>query len=260
MENSLLDNVRQIVLEASKIMLEDQSFSVSEKDSIANIVTTNDVKVQEFLKKELALILPESSFFCEEDDLKDSSKDYVWVIDPIDGTMNYAKHFPISTISVGLTYKKEIILGVVYNPYIDMMFYGEKGKGSYLNGKQIHVSDASFESSILFTAFNSYDKSKSPKAFAFVEDAFYQVTDVRRTGSAAFELCCLAAGKGDLYLEPTLQPYDYAGASIIVMEAGGCISDLEGGLQFEKPCAIIAANKKDNYNRLISIGRKHFCD
>ena len=260
MNSSLLNQVIGIVDDASKIMLDDTHFSIEEKDGASNIVTTNDVAVQNYLKDHLSALLPSSSFYCEENDVKDITGEYVWIIDPIDGTTNYSKHVPFCAISVGLEYKKEIILGVVYNPYLKMMFAAEKGKGATLNGSPIHVSNTTFNHSLLYTAFNSYNKSKSHLTFEFAQDIFKEVVDIRRIGTAAFELCLLAAGKGDLYLEIRLCPYDYAGASIVVLEAGGHISNLDGVLQFDDPGLICAANTKENHDHLIEIAKRHLQD
>ena len=122
----MLDEIVKIIKEASKIMLDDSHLNVKEKDGVSNLVTTNDVKVQNFLQDKFSKLLPDSSFYCEEGDIKDTSKDYVWIIDPIDGTTNYACHIGVCAISVALEYKGEVIIGVVYNPYQNHLFTAEK--------------------------------------------------------------------------------------------------------------------------------------
>ena len=208
----MLDKVIAIVKNASLIMLDDDNFVVQEKDGVSNLVTTNDVRVQNFLVRELSLLLPESAFLCEEGDVRDTSKDYVWIIDPIDGTTNYACHIGVCAISVALEYKHEIIIGVVYNPYQNTLFYAKKGEGAFLNGKKIHTSNKLFNQAVLYTAFSAYEKNKSNTAFDFSRDIFPHVNDLRRTGSAAFEICSVAAGRGDMFLEMKLQPWDFAAA------------------------------------------------
>lgn len=255
----MLEKIKEIVLQASEIMLDDQRFKVSEKDGVTNLVTTNDVKVQEFLQSKLVELLPQSSFFCEEGDVKDLSKDYIWIIDPIDGTTNYARHISICAISVALEYKGEIIIGVVYNPYQKIMFTAEKGKGAYLNGKRIHVSDKKFNECVVYTAFSAYDKTQSYKAFEFSRELFPHINDLRRTGSAAFEICSVGAGHGDIFIEMKLQPWDYAAASLVIKEAGGYISSLDiNALPLDKPTLVAAANTKENLEELLSYARKHF--
>ena len=255
----MLEKVIEIVKEASKIMLDDKHFIIDEKDGVENIITTNDVKVQEFLFEKLSKLLPNSSFYCEEGDLKDSSKDYVWIIDPIDGTTNYARHIGVCAISVALEYKGKIIMGIVYNPYQNCLYFAEKGKGAYLNGKRITTTNKPFNECILYTAFSQYNKANSHTAFAFAEHIFQYVNDIRRTGSAAFEICNVAAGKGDLFLEIKLSPWDYAAASLIIKEAGGHISGKDGkAIPLEQPSIVIAANNKENHALLMEHAKKYF--
>ena len=255
----MLNQIVDIVKQASQIMLDDESFKVSEKDGVTNLVTTNDVKVQEFLQDKLSKLLPEGSFFCEEGDVKDLSKDYIWIIDPIDGTTNYARHISVCAISVALEYKGEIIIGVVYNPYQNALYTAEKGKGSYLNGKRIHVSDKGFNECVVYTAFSAYDKTQSNKTFEFCKELFPHINDLRRTGSAAFEICSIGAGRGDIFFEIKLQVWDYAAASLILKEAGGYISSLDiNNIPLDHPSLVAAANSKENLVKLLEIARKYF--
>ena len=254
----MLNKVIKIVKEASKIMLND-SFNVMEKDGVTNLVTTNDIAVQDYLVKELSKLLPNSGFFLEEGDERDSSEEYVWIIDPIDGTTNYARHISVCAISVALVKNNEVILGVIYNPYQKLLFHSVKGKGAYLNRKRIHVSTKSFKEAILYTAFSAYNKKESYKAFRFAEDIFPYVNDLRRTGSAAFEIASIGAGRGDMFLEIKLQPWDYAAASLILTEAGGYISGInENELPLFKPTIIIAANNKENHHLLVEKAKEYF--
>ena len=255
----MLNRIVNIVMEASKIMLDDQSFRVDEKDGVTNLVTTNDVKVQEFLQDQLAKLLPESSFFCEEGNVKDLSKDYIWIIDPIDGTTNYARHITVCAISVALEYKGEIIIGVVYNPYQNALYTAEKGKGAYLNGKRIHVSNKKFNECVVYTAFSAYDKRQSNNCFEFCKELFPQINDLRRTGSAAFEICSVGAGRGDIFFEMKLQVWDYAAASLVIKEAGGYISSLDiNHLPLDRPSLVAASNSKENLEKLLAVAKKYF--
>lgn len=254
----MLDKIIEVVKQASKIMLDDQHFSVKEKDGVTNLVTTNDVKVQEFLQKELIKVLPNSSFFCEEGDVKDFSKEYVWIIDPIDGTTNYSCHITVCAISVALEHKGEIVKAVVFNPYQNLLFTAEKGKGAYLNGKPIHVTNKKFNECVMYTAFSAYDKSQCDKTFKFAHDIFPYINDLRRTGSSAFEICSIAAGRGDLFIELKLSPWDYAAASLVIKEAGGfiCSRDFHS-IPLDHPSLIIAANTKENLEKLYDFGMKY---
>lgn len=255
----MLEKIIHIVKEASKIMLDDQHFVVEQKDGMTNLVTTNDVKVQVFLQKELAILLPNSSFYCEEGDVKDLSKDYIWIIDPIDGTSNYVCHISVCAISVALEYQGEIIIGVVYNPYQNALFCAQKGKGATLNGQPIHVSNKEFPKCIMYTAFSAYDKTQIDKTFKFAHDIFPLINDLRRTGSAAFEICCVATGRGDLFIELKLHPWDYAAASLIIKEAGGfiCGRDIDN-LPLDHSSLVIAGNTKENLIKLHSFAKNYF--
>jgi myo-inositol-1(or 4)-monophosphatase len=151
-----------------------------------------------------------------------------------------------SVVSVALMRRGEVILGVVRHPYLDLTFWAYKGRGAFLNGKPIHVSDRSIEHAMLATAWSAYDKSKAPACFRIAEKLYSVCEDIRRTGTAAFELCLLAKGAVDIYFEINLSPWDYAAASRIVEEAGGHIRSLDGGVHLYGPGPVIAGNTADN--------------
>lgn len=254
----MIEKVKEIVLNASKFMFEKVD-KIDEKDGVTNIVTAQDLEVQEFLVKELKKLIKDSSFFCEEEGLKDLSKDYVWIIDPIDGTTNFSRGIPFTVISVALAYKNEVILGVVYNPFSKEMFCAEKGKGSYLNGNKIHVSNRSFNECLLATAFSCYDKTKSIKCINFLRDIFNKVNDIRRIGSAANELCYLACGRIDLFYEIRLRPWDYAASSIIIREAGGTISTENiDDIVLNRDVPVYAGNSQLNHKKLFEAVQDSF--
>ena len=132
-----------IVRDASKFMITD-GFEIEQKGGCENIVTSSDLAVQNFLCEKLLEIMPESGFLCEEKDINDSQHEYTWIIDPIDGTANYSRGIDQCAICVGLKHDDEMEMGVVYIPRTNEMFHAEKGKGAYLNGKPIHVSNRPF--------------------------------------------------------------------------------------------------------------------
>ena len=152
-----INSVIAIVKKAAKYM-QTNTFEISQKGDYSNIVTSSDIAVQNFLCKQLSKILPESGFLCEEEDIWDNSHEYTWIIDPIDGTANYSRGIAQSAICVGLKHNTDIIKGIVYIPMADELFYAEKNKGAFLNGKQIHVSGRPFQNSILSTALPVYHK------------------------------------------------------------------------------------------------------
>lgn len=246
-----------IVRKASALMM-DRSFAIEQKDGCANIVTSSDLAVQEFLCRELSAALPGCGFICEEEGVCDPDKEYVWIIDPIDGTANYARGLDHCCISVGLKHLDEIVLGVVFCPSRDEMYCAEKGKGACCNGSPIHASSRTFEDGIMFAALSTYHKEYSAICSDIILDVYRRSNDTRRYGSAAIELCMMAAGYAELYFEMLLQPWDYAAAMLILSEAGGVVSSLDGGQpRFSGPDMIIAANSPANHSRLLSIVRSH---
>ena len=248
--------VEAIVREASLLMIKDD-FQVNEKDGAINIVTSSDLAVQRFLCARLKELLPESEFFCEEEDLQNEGE-YVWIIDPIDGTANYARSLGESAISVALAHCGEVILGVVYNPYKEHMFTAEKGSGAYLNDRPIRVSDKTFGQSLFCTAASLYCKDYAETCFRIMEDTYGKCNDFRRFGSAALELCYLAAGRCDLYFEIRLFPWDYAAAQLIVHEAGGVVRGFDGDLpSLCQSSPVIGANSRENFEILNGIVHSH---
>lgn len=252
-----LDSIISIVKQASKLMMTDK-FEITQKCGYADIVTSSDMAVQDFLCKKLSDLLPGSGFLCEEADVHDTSRQYTWVIDPIDGTANYSRGIDQCGICVGLHHNGEIIQSVVYLPRTEELFYAEKGKGAFLNGRQIHVSDRPFQNAILCTALAVYRKEFAQTCSDIIVEAFRQCNDIRRFGAAASELCYIAMGRCELYFEYIISPWDYAAASLILTEAGGVFSDLMGNpVNGTTPTGLLAANTPENMQRLQGIVKKH---
>ena len=247
LQRTLLEKIADAVRECGEIMLSADCSGayVDEKEGHANFVTIYDKKVQEELKKKLFEILPEAVFVGEEDDMHASiQKGLAFIVDPIDGTTNFIKDYHSSAISVGLTNDGQPYMGVVYNPYLNEMFTAEKGKGAYLNGKPIHVSKQSLDRGIVLFGTAPYYEELSKKSFQMAFDYFKKALDVRRSGSAALDLCSIAAGRAELYFELLLSPWDYAAGVLIVKEAGGIVTTVEGTtITLDKPCSILATNR-----------------
>lgn len=254
-----LDLISDIVRAASTLMDRTGGFEVHDKGARENIVTSSDVAVQHFLTERLRQHFPEVGFLCEEEDLEDiSGHEAVWVIDPIDGTANYARGNENCCISVALIEQGKPVLGVVYSPWRAELYTAEKGKGAFCNGKPIHVSDRPFEQGLLFTALSTYHKEWSRHCSDIIYDLYQECNDVRRTGSAAVELCLMAAGFAELYFEFRLMPWDYAAASLILTEAGGHVCDFNGEAPSPfKPSMLVAANDRDNCERILQSVRRH---
>lgn len=248
-----LETLIEVVKEASSLMVSNH-FNITQKDGYSNIVTSSDLAVQDFLCKRLAELLPGSGFLCEEEDMQDTTHEYTWIIDPIDGTANYSRGIAQCAICVGLRVGTEMRLGVVYLPRTEELFSAEKGKGAFLNGKPIHVSDRPFDDAIICTAYSVYHKELTDVCSAIVADVMKECNDFRRFGACAPELCYMAMGRCELYFEILLSPWDFAAASLIVTEAGGVITDVTGRkLTCVSSTGVIGANTKDNHKTLLDI-------
>lgn len=261
---NMLQTLTDIVIKASSLMLTDD-FLITEKEGVANIVTSSDLAVQEFLCDRLAELLPDCGFLCEEEDAHDLSHEYTWIIDPIDGTTNYARGIRECGICVGLKHEQAMELAVVYLPRTDELFTAERGKGAFLHhpktGKPkeaLHVSKRPFSEGIMCTALSLYHKENAKVCSDVIFDTYMQCNDIRRFGSAASELCYLAMGLCELYFEYQLSPWDFSAASLILEEAGGVLCDLEGKpLDYTKPSGVLAANNQASLDRLTAIVRKY---
>lgn len=254
--SELLKKIIDAVLDCREILL--SPYSVSIKDTVSNYVTSADRAVEERLKTNLLKILPEACFLGEESG-RTEEKDYCFVVDPIDGTANFVRGLNCSAISVGLLKGGEGVLGVVYNPFTNELYYAEKGKGAFLNGEQIQVSTRDFSYSLYYTALSLYKKDLAEYCLNILREVYQQCDDFRREGSAALELCRLASGKGELYFEIRVFPWDCAAAEVILTEAGGVFEHLYSeSLGADAPFPIIAANNRQNFKKLEEIVKKEF--
>lgn len=244
----MLNKIVDIVKKAGEIYKSAGSdLGIEDKGSKVNLVTKYDKMIQEFLIKELTKIIPDANFLGEEgDDNKQLTDGYCFIIDPIDGTTNFIKGFQHSAISVGLAKDKEMYIGVVLDPDLDNIFYAQKGKGAFLNGKPIHTSDCDMQSSLVLFGTCPYEHELAHKTFELTENIFYKAIEVRRGGSAALDICYVASGKADLYYELILRPWDWAGASVILSEAGGIAKTVDNEeLDLNKVRSLVCGNKNN---------------
>lgn len=196
--------------------------NIETKSNIHDVVTVVDKESEAYLLSRIAEVYPSHSVLGEESGNHQKEGEYTWVVDPLDGTNNFSQGLPIFTVSIGIQYKGETLIGVVYAPYFDELYTAIKGKGSFMNGQKIQVSakDA-LNVSVLATGF-PYDKDVNPdNNVNNVGRILPQVRGLRRMGSAAYDLCCVAAGWLDGYWEFNLQPWDVCAGILIVEEAGG---------------------------------------
>lgn len=251
----LLEKVIEIAETAGNLMITEKNVDVKTKGTKENYVTSTDLKIQKYLRAELLSALPGSGFLGEEEDAPDGGAvygpdDWVWVVDPIDGTANYARGIPMSVVAIGLVKNGESVLGVVRQPYTGETFWAEKGKGAFLDGKPLRVSARDKEHAMVCTAWSCYDKKRSPLCFDVTEKLYPVCEDIRRIGTAAYELCLVAKGSCDIYFEVRLAPWDYTASACIVSEAGGCLASERGKLDHYRPCAVMGANNGKNLDFL----------
>ena len=194
-----------------------------------NLVTEMDVRSERALVETLLTSFPGHGIIAEEETSIRTESGFVWIIDPLDGTTNYAHGYPCFSVSIALEQEGEIIVGVVYDPMRDELFAARKGQGATLNGKKIHVSSVdTLIKSLLATGF-PYDRKVSDKNnLDFFNDLLMASQEIRRDGSAALDLCSVASGRFDGFWELKLKPWDVAAGSLIVREAGGAVSDFSG--------------------------------
>ena len=254
---TMTEKVINAVKQAAALM-DTAHIQIRDKGRLENIVTSADIAVQNFLTDKLSEILPGSGFLCEEEDFRDTAKEYVWIVDPIDGTANFSRGIADCCISVALAKRGELQFGVVYSLWRGELFAAEKGKGAFLNGKPIQVSSRPFKEGIFCTAMSTYHKEWAKFCSDVIFDIYMRCNDVRRFGSAALEICDLAAGRVELYFERQLQPWDYAAGMLILLEAGGTICGPDGALPpLEEPSMVIAANSQGNCEEILRTVKAH---
>ncbi len=200
-----------------------------EKKGQVNLVTDVDRRSEELLKKIILSEFPDHGFIAEEGTESGTDSDYLWLVDPLDGTTNYAHGFPVYCVSIALLKKGEIITACIYNPNLDECFMAEAGSGGFLNGERIAVSKTeSLDDSLLATGF-PYDIRESDDDNLKEFTAFYKkARAVRRAGAAALDLAYVACGRFDGFWEFKLAPWDIAAGILLVEEAGGKISSWTG--------------------------------
>ena len=220
----------EIAREAGALVMEyfHQRVKVEYKGEV-DLVTVADRKSEALILERIRRHWPSHDILGEEGGLHDQGSDYRWYVDPLDGTTNFAHGFPVFCISLALEYKGRSVAGVVYDPTRDELFAAEQGSGAYLNQQRIEVSKtANLAECLAATGFPSHKRHKNPNIF-FYHQITLRTHGVRRAGSAALDLCCVACGRFDAFWEFNLNPWDTAAGVLLVEEAGGQVSDFRGG-------------------------------
>lgn len=195
----------------------------------ADLVTAADRASEKLIVGRMRELWPSHEIVGEEGTRDNTgTSDYRWYVDPLDGTTNFAHGYPVFCVSIGLEYRNELIVGVLFDPTRDELFAAAKGSGAMLNGKPIHVSNTrTLSESILATGFPSHKRHKNPNIH-FYHQITLRTHGIRRAGSAALDLANVASGRYDGFWEFNLNPWDTAAAVVIVREAGGLVTKFDG--------------------------------
>jgi myo-inositol-1(or 4)-monophosphatase len=223
----------------------DGDFAISNKEGVNNLVTEADHAAEKAIFDVIRHEYPDHYILSEETGEIVQESSYKWIIDPIDGTVNFANGIPICCVSIGIEYEGEMLMGAVYNPFIKELFFAQRGFGATMNNKRIHVSDEQrLINSCLVTGFpyTYLDMPNGP--LQVFEKLIRKGVPVRRLGSAAIDLCWVAAGRFDGFYEHKLQAWDSAAGFLIVKEAGGKVTDFKGDPYSPYQPHIIATNGK----------------
>ena len=235
-----IDRIMQTVARgAGKIILQGagEQIRARTKTSFRDMVTQYDVQVQEYTIGKLKTSFPEAVFISEEKDgFQPKDDSLIFVIDPIDGTANFVHHCQHSCVSIGCIRGGVPVAAVVYDPFMDELFSAVKGQGAFLNGEPLSIPEHSLKESLVYFGSAPYNMELADETFQNIRKIFGKCQDIRRSGSAALDLCCVAAGRAGLFFESILSVWDYAAGALIVQEAGGVCTDMNGqALIFDRP-------------------------
>ena len=241
----LLEFTKSISIRAGEIL--NNNFGkiqyIKDKPSAIDLCTNADIESEKFITESILKEFPNHSIIAEEGYWKQTNSDYRRIIDPLDGTTNYTHNLPIFSVSIGLQYKEETILGVVYNPAVDKLFHAIKNEGAFMNDNKISVSSSNtLSDSLIVTGFPYLQDEKWNNSFTIFKEFYSKTQGVRRLGAAALDLCFVAMGRFEVFYEFNLKPWDICAGSIIAEEAGALITDWDGSKCPDSGERIIASN------------------
>lgn len=259
----LINVMERAARKAARSLIRDfgevEHLQVSKKGP-ADFVSNADLRAEKALKEELSRARPNFGFLMEESGASgDANAEARWVVDPLDGTLNFLHGIPHFAISIGLEKGGEIIAGMVMQPLTDELFWAEKGCGAYLNDRRLRVSARhKVEESVFATGVPFKGRGDHPRFLSEIEAVMAQSAGIRRFGSAALDLAFVAAGRFDGFWETDLKRWDVAGGIILVREAGGFVSDFANGSTMLDTGDIVAANDKLHQSllKMLNEGRK----
>ena len=227
---NLLPAMESIARESGSLLMEyfHQHVKIEYKGDV-DLVTVADRKSEELILRRIRAEFPSHDVMGEEGSRVETGSDYKWYVDPLDGTTNFAHGFPVFCVSLAVEHKGKRIAGTIYDPTRDELFAAELGSGARLNAEPIRVSTtATLAESLVATGFPSHKRHKNPNIY-FYHQLTLRSHGARRAGSAALDLCCVAAGRFDGFWEFNLNPWDTAAGVLLVEEAGGRVTDFAGG-------------------------------
>jgi myo-inositol-1(or 4)-monophosphatase len=223
-----------------------EGFTTSSKSVGHDRVTDADLEAESVIVQIIETTFPDHAILAEEGGRSDSDSPYLWLVDPLDGTSNYSRGIPYYSVSVCVVHDDVPLVGTVYDPSRDELFSAIAGKGAYLNGESIAVSDtASMADAMLITGFY-YDRgAQVERNLENIGRLFtHGIVGIRRLGSAALDLCYVACGRADAFWEHELKAWDFAAGALIVREAGGTVTDSEGNALRNRPSYVVASNTR----------------
>ena len=237
--------VAQRVAKQAGGLILDKFYGVKEISvkGINDVVTDADKASETLMKSMLNAEFPEMGFLGEESGGAEIDDGFVWIVDPIDGTRNYARGIPFFSLVIGLAFKGEILMGITYDPLRDEMFYAERGGGSYLNAERVQVSNKEQLSTCLLGFDLSYTGVTGAQTLDVIGGAWGKVAAARLMGSSALGLAYIASGRYDIYIHPQLSPWDQVAGILLIEEAGGEITDRYGNEITLDSKGVLAANK-----------------
>lgn len=264
MAQNMIDSIAPLMREAGKIILgahdADSENCLHVKPGTQNFATDYDIAVQTFLINGLKEAFPGAAFIAEEKENNAAvlQGELCFVIDPIDGTNCFIHNCRMSCISIAAVSRGHVVLGAVYNPYSGELAHATPGGGAFVNGKPAHVSERPTELAVaVFGPSPYYKDTLSVPTFEMARELFCSCVDIHRTGSAAIDLCSIASGSCDMFFELILQPWDIAAGALIIEEAGGIITQIDGSpITLEHPCSVLAGTPKTHPD-LLRIGAKY---
>jgi len=247
-----LKTAQQAAESGGRILME--GFGNIEKEQISlkgrgDYVTELDNRSEAEILKIIKAAFPDHGILAEESGSESHLAEYIWIIDPLDGTANYVQNIPIFCVSIGLQFRDDIVLGVVYDPVREERFCAVRGKGADLNNHPITVSSRKEMShAMLASGFPWRSKTELDAYLKSFRTLFLMSAGLRRMGAAALDLAYTACGRFDGFWEMRLHPWDIAAGSLLVTEAGGCVTDFTGNDAFLRSGNVVAGNPSIHYH------------